>query len=212
MQARWCRRLCRLLGLKIRVEGEALPAPGPMLVVANHISWLDVPVIASLLGVGFLSKSEVRRWPLIGAVATGLGTLYIERGRKDAAGDAAEAMRERMKAGHPVLFFPEGTTSDGSGLLPFRPRLYQSAVDADAPVRPLTLSYHRPDGSLCLEASFTNNQRLLFHLIRLCAEPALYVRVRIGVELRGQGRTELARASRAEMERLLETPELGRTA
>ena len=175
VQARWCRKLCRILGMRVHVAGAAL-AEGPLLVVANHISWLDIPVIASHWGVGFLSKAEVRRWPLIGSAAAGLGTLFIRRGQRDAAADAAAAIRERLRAGYRVLIFPEGTTGDGGGLLPFRPRLYQAALDADAPVQILAISYHHPDGTPCREVPFVGDESLLVNFLRIAALPGLEAR------------------------------------
>lgn len=203
VQVRWSRRLCGILGIRIRVEGEL--GSGPAMLVSNHVSWIDIPVMAAVCPAGFLSKSEVRGWPVVGPVATGLGTLYIERGRQNAAARAAEALRQRLAEGHRVLFFPEGTTSDGRRLLPFRPRLYQAALDAGAPVQVLAISYHGPDGDLDLVAPFIDDDPLLAHLLRLTRVPRIEARLRLGrvIPAQGMSRTELARLSRAEIQRLL---------
>lgn len=195
-QALWSGLLCRLLGLRVVVEGEPL-APGPVLLVSNHITWLDIPVVAAFWPVDFLSKSEVRGWPIIGPVATGLGTIYIERGRRDAAGEAAALMRERLALGRKVLFFPEGTTSDGTRLRPFRPRLYQSAVDAGVPVQTLAISYHYPDSSLSDAVPYINDDTLIGNLLAVAAVPRHEVRLRVGavIPVRDRGRTEVAQQS-----------------
>ncbi|RFA30370.1 hypothetical protein CAI21_07155 [Alkalilimnicola ehrlichii] len=199
-QAWWCRGLCRLLGIRVQIEGESLAA-GPVLVVANHISWLDIPVFAAYWPLAFLSKSEVRRWPLVGGVASGLGTLYIERGERDGAARAAERMRERLAAGERVLFFPEGTTSEGFGLLPFRPRLLQAALDAGAVVQPVTIRYTDADGTISRLAPFINDTPLIRHTLRLAGQARMNVRIHVGqpIVTLGKGRTDVAREARAAM-------------
>jgi 1-acyl-sn-glycerol-3-phosphate acyltransferase len=196
-QAHWCRILCIMLGLRLRLTGHEI-AQGPALLVSNHISWLDITCVAAHWPVAFLSKSEVRKWPLIGSVASGLGTLYIDRGGRDAASAAAAQMRERLASGERVLFFPEGTTSDGTGLLPFRPRLFQAAIDSGSLVQPLTLSYHRADGTLSDEAPFIDAVPLLRQVWRLTRVACLEVRIHVGesIEAAGRGRSELARLTR----------------
>jgi len=179
IQAAWCKGFCRALGIRLRVSGEPMLEP-PVLVVSNHVSWLDIVVVAAEWPVAFLSKSEVARWPIIGRCATGLGTLYIERGRRDAAARTVESMVSRLTAGDRVLFFPEGTTGEGYNLLPFRPRLYQAAVDAQVPVQPLTLRYLNLDGSLCSEAPFVGDDNLVSHVARLTALPGVVASLQVG--------------------------------
>lgn len=194
---RWSARLCRILGIRLRVEGAEL-VPGAVLLAGNHISWLDIPVIASVWPVAFLSKAEVSRWPALGPVVVAVGTLFIERGGRDAAGEASAAMRDRLLLGDKVLFFPEGTTSDGSALLPFRPRLFQAAVDAQAPVQSFAISYHNPDGTLSQEAPFIGDDTLLAHLLRVAGAGPLEARLRLSppLSVHELGRTVLARQSR----------------
>lgn len=192
----WSRAMCRLLGLRLRVLGEPLAA-GPVLLVCNHVSWLDIICQAALWPVGFLSKSEVRGWPIIGAVATGLGTLYIERGKRDAAARAAAGMAERLRQGHPVMFYPEGTTSDGSGLLAFRPRLYQAAIEAGVPVQPGVIVYLQ-DGALSRRAPFIDDDGLFEHLWRMLGVARTEVLLQLGPPLPSaeRGRSELALETR----------------
>jgi 1-acyl-sn-glycerol-3-phosphate acyltransferase len=109
--------------------------------VANHISWLDILVIHAARHCRFVSKSDIREWPLVGMLATGAGTLYIERtSRKDAL-RMVKDMADAMRNGDVVAVFPEGTTSDGRELLPFHANLIQAAIQAEAPVQPMSLKF-----------------------------------------------------------------------
>jgi len=138
--AQWSRDMLRIMGVQLEVRGQA-PTAGPCLVVANHISWLDILVINAAQPVRFVSKADVLRWPLLGPLVAGAGTLFIERESRRDALRMVQHMAERLQAGDRVAVFPEGTTGDGRGLLPFHPNLLQAAIAADAPVMPLALRY-----------------------------------------------------------------------
>src|SRR5690606_21575452 len=103
----WFRLVLLVMGVRRRVFGA--PAPGPVLVASNHVSWLDIVVLGSHIGSCFVSKSEVAAWPLVGWLARQGGTLFIHRGRHDSAERIAHDMTARLLRGHRVLFFPEGT-------------------------------------------------------------------------------------------------------
>lgn len=194
-QRLWCRACCRVLGVRLRGAGYAL-APGPVLVVANHVSWLDIVCLAASAPVTFLSKSEVRRWPVVGRVATALGTVYIDRGRERAADRARTAIAGALAAGQRVVLFPEGTTSPGDGVRPFRPRLYQAALDAGAPVQPVTLCYRDAAGGHFRAAAFLDDQGLLASVWGIAGAPGLEAVVMGHPPLPPEGgRTMLARAS-----------------
>ena len=136
----WSLQFLALWGIQLRVLGQPVRS-GPALMVANHISWLDILVIHAARHCRFVSKSDVREWPLVGMLATGAGTLYIERtSRKDAL-RMVKDMADAMQNGDVVAIFPEGTTSDGRELLPFHANLIQSAIQAQAPVQPVSLKF-----------------------------------------------------------------------
>ena len=200
MQKFWSWSICRLLGVRLAVEGQPMTPP-PALLVSNHLSWLDILVITAYWPVSFLSKSEVRSWPGIGAAATALGTLYIERGARNASGQATQVMAERLQEGHRVVFFPEGTTSAGREMLPFRPRLYQAALDAQAPVQPIVLLYLDDSGDVSANAPFVDDEGLLSHVVRLAGERFTDCRIRVcdPVPVEDMRRSDLARHSRARM-------------
>ena len=116
-----------------------------MLLVANHISWLDILVLHAARHCRFVSKSDVKHWPLIGILATGAGTLYIERASRSDAMRVVHRMAQALKDGDILAVFPEGTTGDGVGLLPFHANLIQAAISAHAPVQAVALRF--VDGS-----------------------------------------------------------------
>jgi len=136
----WALQFLALWGIHLRVLGQPV-SNGPALMVANHISWLDILVIHAARHCRFVSKSDIRDWPLVGLLATGAGTLYIERtSRKDAL-RMVKDMASAMRLGDVVAVFPEGTTSDGRELLPFHANLIQAAIEADAPVQPMSIKF-----------------------------------------------------------------------
>ncbi len=136
----WALQFLALWGIHLKVIGQPVVS-GPALIVSNHISWLDISVIHAARYCRFVSKSDIRQWPLIGMLATGAGTLYIERASRKDALRMVKDMADAMQDGDVVAVFPEGTTSDGRDLLPFHANLIQSAIQADAPVQPMSLKF-----------------------------------------------------------------------
>ncbi len=147
--------VCRLLGLSVRMIGAPASAQNgrPVVYVSNHSSWLDVPVLGGRLEACFVSKDEVGRWPFVGTVARLGRTVFISRQRQ-ATGRERDALRERLAAGDSLLLFPEGTTSDGSRVMPFRSSFFAIAEGPDPPlIQPVSVVYDRlgglPTGRAC---------------------------------------------------------------
>jgi 1-acyl-sn-glycerol-3-phosphate acyltransferase len=140
----WLKRAASLCGVQIRTRG--LPPGSPVLVVSNHVSWLDILVIASVLPVTFVSKIEIRSWPLLGRLASRAGTLFIRRGGKNAANQVTEQIIWYLLRGQSVAIFPEGTTSDGRHVRRFHARLFGAAIHADTLIQPLAICYPHPGG------------------------------------------------------------------
>ena len=169
--ATWSRGLLRLLNVTVRIEGQPVQK-GPMLVVVNHISWLDILVMLAAQPVRFVSKSEVKHWPLIGWLATNAGTLYIERDKRRDALRVVHQIAESLRAGQLIAVFPEGTTTDGKSLLPFHANLLQAAISAESPVQPVALRFLEADGSLSMSPVYIDDDTLLSSVWRmLCADP-----------------------------------------
>ncbi len=184
----WALQLLALWGIHLKVLGQPVVS-GPALIVSNHISWLDILVIHAARYCRFVSKSDIRGWPIIGALATGAGTLYIERSsRKDAlrmVHDMADAMRE----GDVVAVFPEGTTSDGLALLPFHANLIQSAIAAEVPVQPMSLQFvDARTGELTLAPCYIGDDTLLGSVWRTLTASPIHAVVHFGEPQRAEGR------------------------
>lgn len=138
LKARWSRQLVEELGVRVIGEGAV---PGHGLLVANHVSWLDIYAINALAPTTFLSKDDVRHWPVIGWLASRVGTLFLERGSRAAAQRAKELLIAELHAGRLVGVFPEGTTGFGDHVMPFHAALFQSAIDAEVEVMPALVRY-----------------------------------------------------------------------
>lgn len=174
---RWSAALLQMLGVRLRLGGA--PVPSGALVVANHVSWLDVLVVNSVCPATFVSKHEIGAWPAVGVLIARSGTILLRRGCGRAAKKAVNGIGALLGAGRTVAIFPEGTTSDGSHVLPFRPALFQAAVDQRRAVLPLTLSYHDPRGASCRAAPFVGDTGFLQSLRRIALAPRIVARVRI---------------------------------
>ena len=120
---------------------------GNLLIVANHISWLDIFVLLSVQPVRFVAKAELKRWPVVGPLITGAGTLYVERARRRDTHNVNRRAAEALARGDVLAIFPEGTTTDGTTLLPFHGSLLQPIVDAEGHVLPVAIRYRTPDGA-----------------------------------------------------------------
>lgn len=140
----WSRAMLGILGVRVEIEG-ALPPPGVML-VANHVSWLDIISIHATLHCRFVSKAEVARWPLIGWMARQAGTLFLVRENKRDAVRINRHIADLLRQGERLAVFPEGTSSDGRSLLPFYSALFDPTVQAGATVAPLLIRYLDDDG------------------------------------------------------------------
>jgi len=151
----WSRKLVRLLGMELRVEGPAPPTDerGAM-ISANHVSWLDVFLVSSVRPTRFIAKSEIREWPVAGWIAERAGTLFVRRARRHDTGRINDIVQGALADGDCVGLFPEGTTTMGDRLLKFHSSLFEPAVVNAAHVHPLAIRYEHADGSLCRAAAY----------------------------------------------------------
>lgn len=144
-RSRWPRRflggIARIAGARLRVDGDPLPAP--VLYLANHQSWLDIMVMAEATGTAFVSKAEVAKWPLLGWLAGLNNTIFIARSDRSGVRQQAGALAAGLASGQPLTLFPEGTTSDGTGVLPFNASLLGAVAGTGARVQPVAIDYGR---------------------------------------------------------------------
>lgn len=158
---RWSHRLVGLCGVQIRILNVDAAVSKPGMLVANHISWLDIFVINSLQPCRFVAKSEIRSWPLMGWLCHKAGTIFIARGRQREVRKTFEGLVENLQAGEIVAFFPEGTTVSQGGLAPFHANLFEAAIQSEAPVLPCALRYVDGSGRLHPAIDYVGDMTLM---------------------------------------------------
>ncbi|HEY7225563.1 MAG TPA: lysophospholipid acyltransferase family protein [Micromonosporaceae bacterium] len=202
----WFRAVVAATGVRLTVTGAtsaesrgrwAFSGGGPALVASNHLSWLDIPALLAVQPMRVLAKSEVRGWPVIGFLATRAGTLFIDRRRLRRLPQTVAEIATGLRGGDTVLVFPEGSTWCGRTEGRFRPATMQSAIDASAPVRPISLRYRLADGTPTTVAAWVGTDTLLASVWRIAGTRGLTAHVDVGplVETIGRTRREVAAAA-----------------
>jgi 1-acyl-sn-glycerol-3-phosphate acyltransferase len=183
----WARGMLAIIGIEVRVKGH--PAPGPVLMAANHISWLDILVMHAACHCRFVAKSEIRAWPVLGVLTTGGGSLYIERGSRNDAMRVVHQMASALQQGQVLAVFPEGVTGDGITVQPFHANLLQAAISAEAPIQPIALQFiDAQTQDISLAPCYRNDDTLIRSLWRTLCAPSLLAQVRYGDTQMAQGR------------------------
>lgn len=175
---RWASRLLVILNVKVTCLNAPVALPPRCMLVANHVSWLDVMTIFSVHPAVFVAKDEVRRWPVIGRLCEQAGTLFIARGSRSHARHINGRVAETLSAGRVFALFPEGTTTDGRSLNPFHRALFQSAVDAEAVLQPVGIRYTGPDGAWTDAPAYVGDMSLVKSAWRLVSARALVAELR----------------------------------
>lgn len=193
----WSRRLLALC----RVQVEQPPGPPALahaMVVANHVSWLDIFVINSLYPCRFVAKAEIRAWPVLGWLVERAGTVFIARGSRRDLRHIFKGLVEVLRQGQRVAFFPEGTTSLQGQLLPFHANLFEAAIDARVPVQPVAIQYLDAQGSYHPAVDYVGNTTFVRSFLAILSGPP--VRARLAcltpIEAAGGHRRELAQCAR----------------
>jgi 1-acyl-sn-glycerol-3-phosphate acyltransferase len=188
----WARGMLERLGVELTVVG-APPRTGPVLLVANHVSFLDIVVVHAACYCRFVAKANVSRWPLIGTLATGAGTLYLVRESRRDAMRVVHAMVEALGKGDVLALFPEGTTGDGSTVLPFRAGLIQAALAAGAPVQPVALRFAEGSANTpSRAATYIGDESLVGSIWRALRARSLHAVIGFGVPQTARGRDRRA--------------------
>ena len=206
---RWSRRLLRVLAVELHITGDVDRLPARTLIVANHISWLDIFVINAYQPSRFIAKAEIRRWPVVGSLVRNVGTIFLDRTRRRDVAGINEVVERALAAGDVIALFPEGTTTYGRELLPFHGSLIQPAIVAGGHVLPATIRYTHPDGTHSDAASYVGDQSLLAALNALLRAPKTHVRLRLHDPFATAGlhRREVAAQARQVIRTALELPD-----
>jgi 1-acyl-sn-glycerol-3-phosphate acyltransferase len=196
------------LGIRLRIAG-APALQGPLMLVANHISWLDITALHAARFCRFVSKADIRAWPLIGALASGAGTLFIQRESRRDAMRVVHHMTQSLREGDVLAIFPEGTTGDGVQLLPFHANLMQAAISAQAPVQPVALQFVDGTGRRSTAPCYVGDDSLLGSVWRTLRTPGITVLITFGEPQQAQGRDRRAWSAdlRGTIEQLCQTPD-----
>jgi len=199
-RALWLQDACRLvlgsLGVRYTVEGEP---PGRGIVVSNHLSYLDVAILSAAMPCFFVAKAEIRGWPFFGKAARTGGTLFIDRSSLASAEKVAALISSRLDLAVPVLFFPEGTSTDGSSVLRFHARLFEPAVKSGAPVTAAALRYIQADGAPERDLCWYGDEGFLSHLWKVLGTAGFTAEIRFGEPRVYRHRRVAAEATRSEI-------------
>ncbi|MEJ7139000.1 lysophospholipid acyltransferase family protein [Amphibiibacter pelophylacis] len=214
----WSRDVLRALGVQLDVAGE--PAPGPVLVVANHLSWLDIMAINARTPARFVAKSEIRSWPLVGTLCALSGTLFISREKRSDARRMVSDLTQRLQQGEVMGFFPEGTTGEGNTVLRFYGNLFQSALQSGAPIQPLALRYANASGGYCPDTYFGGDVSFAQSVWRVLCAPHVTCQLRFlpaldttpaSPDTSAPDRNQLARDAHAQISATLATLDAARS-
>jgi 1-acyl-sn-glycerol-3-phosphate acyltransferase len=196
-QGRFVRLYCRLtlwcMGVRITKTGGPIRNVPGVLVVSPHVSWIDVGVVYSLVSGSFVAKAELIGWPGLGLMARLMNVIPIDRTRLRLLPEVVDDVATRLRSGQTVVAFPEGTTFCGLAHGPFRPAMFQAAIDAGRPVQPLRVSYHHKDGRPSTIPAFVGDDTLITSFLRIVSAPPMRVHVHVeALQLPGEHRRDLA--------------------
>jgi 1-acyl-sn-glycerol-3-phosphate acyltransferase len=193
IQRGYCRLVLRCLGVRITVSGGPIRNLPGVLVVSGHVSWTDIFAIGAVMPGSFVARADLVDWPALGVLARIMKVIPIDRGSLRRLPYVVGTVAERLRAGHTVVAFPEGTTWCGLAYGPFRPAMFQAAIDAGRPVQPLRLTYHHRDGSPSTVAAYIGDDTLFASICRLVTARRTVVHVQVeSLQLPGDDRRDLA--------------------
>lgn len=162
---KWSRLLCFVCGLKLSIKGEI--HTNPVFLVANHVSWLDIPVIHSFKLVGFVAKSEISQWPILGRIVKSGETLFIARGQSESRKNVLNAIKNRLQKGRSIAVFPEGRVTNGTYLARFHRQLMHAAIETQTPLQAIAIKYIKADGMRNKDICFFENETFVSNVFRL---------------------------------------------
>jgi 1-acyl-sn-glycerol-3-phosphate acyltransferase len=194
---RWSTRLLKMCNVTVSLAPGSVPVLERAMVVANHVSWLDIFVVHSLYPSHFVAKAEIRSWPLAGWLAEKAGTVFISRGNRRDLRHIFKGLVTSLQNGERVAFFPEGTTSAQGSLLPFHANLFEAAIDAQVPVQPFALTYRDGSGGSHPSVDFIGETSFAESIALILNGPPVQAQLAIlpALDTAGAHRRDLAEAA-----------------
>ncbi len=169
----WCKNLLAAFNLRVSSHGY-IPAPNAQptttMFVANHISWSDIHAINSIIALRFIAKSEIKNWPVFGYLVSRANTLFIDRSKKRDAKRTIDVAIQSLQAGDNLCLFPEGTTTDGTTMQPFKSSLIQAAIEAKASIWPVAIRYPHPNGGVNVNVAYAGETTLMESMQNILAQ------------------------------------------
>ncbi len=204
----WCGGLLRAFNIKVLLHGK-LPSSdtASTMFVANHISWSDVHAINSIIPIRFIAKSDIKSWPVFGYLVRRSNAIFVERGKRQEAGRIVELTRDSLLAGDNVCFFPEGTTTDGTGInkngqkgpliLAFKSSVLQATIDANAIIWPVAIRYSQPNGNINTQIAYAGGTTLMESMQNILKQknPTVALHFLTPIQAKGQNRRDLGKAA-----------------
>lgn len=207
---RWSQDTLNVLGIQVVHETPVVHvknSESPLLLVANHVSWVDALIIQAIQPSIFVAKSEVKRWPVVGNIAAGCGVVFVDRGSPSSARRMVNDVASALHNGYCVAGFPEGTSSEGSSVRSFHANLFEAAISHQVPVLPLAIRYTNPNtGALCVKAAFIGDIGFVTSLHQIMACAGIQAKVHVGERLSpvGHSRRTLAQLSQRSVSQQLD--------
>ena len=189
----WCGGLLRAFHIEVRTFGSLPPADTQgVMFVANHVSWADIHALNSLIALRFVAKSDIKDWPIFGYLAIKTNALFIDRSKRQAAGRIVENVADSLKAGDNCCYFPEGTTSDGTHLFPFKSSVLQAAINANTQIWPVAIRYINADGSINTEMAYAGETSMIESMKLVIAQKNALVELHFLSPIQAAGRDRRA--------------------
>ena len=185
----WCGGLLRAFHIQVNTFGSLPPASTQgVMFVANHVSWADIHALNSLIPLRFVAKSDIKDWPIFGYLVTKANTLFIDRSKRQAAGRIVETVMDSLKAGDNLCYFPEGTTSDGTHIFPFKSSVLQAAINANSQIWPVAIRYINADGSINTEMAYAGDTSMIDSMKQVIAQKNALVELHFLAPMQAYGR------------------------
>jgi 1-acyl-sn-glycerol-3-phosphate acyltransferase len=203
----WCKGLLRAFNIKVIIFGQLPPdnIQGAMF-VANHVSWADTHALNTIIALRFIAKAEIKSWPIFGYLVNKTNALFIDRSKRHEAGRIVDIAAESLSANDNLCFFPEGTTTDGSLVLPFKSSVLQAAISAKSQVWPVAIRYVNSNGSINIDMAYAGDTTLLESMknVLMQAKPVVELHFLLPINSVGENRRELSKTARDVIARKLD--------